>query len=220
MLKTRIRGIIFDLDGTLLNTLLDLTSAVNKTMEAYNYPTLTCDEVRARVGNGFRVLMEKCIPEKVSDEKLDEIVNTYANNYGSCYMDKTKPYEGIWLLIDTLLDEGIKIGVNSNKADKYTKDLIKKHFPRIEEKYVFGKREGFPTKPDPINNREIMENMGLCESQVLYVGDSLVDLETGRNTRLLTVLCSWGFVDKETLENASSDYLINSPEELLDIIYM
>lgn len=220
MKSTRIVGLIFDLDGTLLDTLYDLNTAVNMTMTSLGYPTLTYEEVKVRVGNGFKNLMERCIPEKVSDERLDEIVEIFKKNYSTCYMNETKPYEGMELLIETLLDEGFQIGVNSNKGDKYTKDLIKKHFPGIDENLVYGKREGFPTKPDPVNNREIMEKTRLTESQVLYIGDSLVDLETGRNTRLQTVLCSWGFVEREKLVQANPDYIIDNPAELLDIIFM
>lgn len=220
MKSTRIRGLIFDLDGTLLNTLYDLNTAVNETMTSLNYPTLSYDEVRVRIGNGFKVLMERCIPEKVSEERLDEITKLFVDNYSKVYLDKTVPYDGIALLLDTLNDEGIKIGINSNKGDKYTKDLIKKHFPFIDENLVYGKRDGYPTKPDPVNNREIMEKMRATESEVLYIGDSLVDLQTGKNSRLTTVLCSWGFVDKEKLKEANPDYLIDSPEELLDIIFM
>lgn len=220
MRSTRIAGLIFDLDGTLLDTLYDLQTAVNMTLTSLGYPTLSYDDVRVRVGKGFKNLMERSIPEKVSDEKLDEAVQIFKSNYSKCYMDKTKAYEGIELLIETLLDEGFQIGINSNKGDQYTKDLINKHFPGIDQNLVYGKREGYPIKPDPANNREIMEKMRLTESQVLYIGDSLVDLETGRNTRLQTVLCAWGFVDKEKLLEANPDYIIDNPAELLDIIFM
>ena len=211
-----IKGIIFDLDGTLLNTLGDLTSAVNKLMINNGYPTYSEDDVRIRIGKGFKNLISRCIPIEIEDCLLDKKVEEFKSYYFSNLIDKTKPYVGINELINELKKRDIKIGVNSNKGNEPTKELIK-YFFNLNDDYVLGKREGFNIKPDPANNNEIISKMNLNKDEILYVGDSSVDYLTGLNSNLKTVLVSWGFVDKKDLL-VYDVTIIDKPSELLSII--
>ncbi|MGN1405891.1 MAG: HAD family hydrolase [Erysipelotrichaceae bacterium] len=214
-----IKAIIFDLDGTVLDTLLDLKTAVNRVMNKLGYREQSYEEVRNKVGSGFRNLMFRCIgKEDVSEEELDKAENQMVIEYKDCYHDNTKPYEGINELLTYLKGKDIKIAINSNKKDDYTKKLIELNFPFIDPDLVLGKREGYKVKPDPANNSELMEKMKVNTDEVLYVGDSLVDIKTARNSNLKAISVSWGFVDKEKLIEAKPDYIIDKPYELIDII--
>lgn len=214
-----IKAVIFDLDGTVLDTLLDLKTAVNRVMNKFGYGEQSYEEVRNKVGSGFRNLMFRCIgKEDISDDELDRAENQMVIEYKDCYHDNTKPYEGIDELLSYLKDNNIQIAINSNKKDDYTKKLIELNFPFIDSKLVLGKREGYNVKPDPANNTELMEKMKVNKDEVLYVGDSLVDIKTARNSDLKAVSVSWGFVDKDRLIEAKPDYIIDRPAELIDII--
>ena len=213
-----IKGLIFDLDGTLLYTLPDLTKAINQTMDELHLKHQTMDDVRNKIGSGFKVLLSKCVPETYTDEEINKAVELYSHNYGLCYMEETKVYAGINELVNWCITNNLKLGVNSNKKDTYTKDLIKLHFPKIDQRYVYGKREGYPIKPNPSNNLEILKEMNLNNNEVLYIGDSGVDIKTGRNTNLKVIAVTWGYRDKELLEKENPDYLINKPKEIIKII--
>ena len=214
-----IKAIIFDLDGTVLNTLLDLKTAVNRVMNKLGYCEQSYEEVRNKVGSGFRNLMFRCIgKEDISEEELDTAEKQMVIEYKDCYHDNTRPYEVINELLSYLKNNDIKIAINSNKNDDYTKKLIEINFPFIDLNLVLGKREGYNVKPDPANNTELMEKMQVKPEEVLYVGDSLVDIQTARNSSLKAVSVSWGFVDKDRLVQAKPDYIIDKPDELIDII--
>ena len=121
-------------------------------------------------------------------------------------------------MLGKLRDMNILLAINSNKNDDYTKKLIEINFPYIDINLVLGKRPGLPVKPDPINNSELLQRMNVQKEEVLYVGDSLVDIQTAKNSNLKAISVSWGFVDKEKLESGKPDYLIDKPQELVDII--
>ena len=212
-----IKGVIFDLDGTTINTLNELYVSINQTLKEYGYPTKTLDEVRMGVGRGFRKLVEAVVPEKLDEEKLTEIGRSYQKAYTENYL-KSDVYPGMTDLLKELQERGIRLAVNSNKSDRFTKALIAKNYPDIRFTAVYGGREGFPMKPDPTVAKQIAEQMGLEIKEVLYVGDSDVDIQTGRNAGMKTAGCLWGFRDRETLANAGADHILEKPEDLLKLL--
>ena len=212
-----IKGVIFDLDGTTINTLNELYVSINQTLKEYGYPTKTLDEVRMGVGRGFRKLVEAVVPEKLDEEKLTEIGRSYQKAYTENYL-KSDVYPGMTDLLKELQERGIRLAVNSNKSDRFTKALIAKNYPDIRFTAVYGGREGVPMKPDPTVAKQIAEQIGLEMEEVLYVGDSDVDIQTGRNAGMKTAGCLWGFRDRETLANAGADHILEKPEDLLKLL--
>ncbi|MDO4198039.1 MAG: HAD-IA family hydrolase [Erysipelotrichaceae bacterium] len=213
-----IKGLIFDLDGTTLNTLLDMHECINMTMRDFGFPEKTYDEVRMGVGRGYRVLVQSCLPKGSNDELIDKATEVYKAYYAKYCNVKTVPYEGVKELLNKLQEKGIKMGVNSNKGDDLTKQLTIQNFPEIDFVDIIGSRKDIPNKPDPYSANEIMEKMGLNKDEVLYIGDSESDILTGHNAGLKVVGCAYGFRDAEVLVDNGADYLIETPLELLDII--
>ena len=181
------KGIIFDLDGTLLDTINDLTDSVNDVMKIYGWKEYDSEACKMMVGNGFRKLIQRALPEeKQKDEMfLDEAVDQFSKAYQKRYLNKTIPYEGILKLLGTLEEKGIKIAVNSNKRGDYTNALVNKYFSQFSWIAVYGEREreGIPKKPDPSAALEIANHMNLPAEEVLYIGDSKTDMETGQNAK-------------------------------------
>lgn len=212
------KGVIFDLDGTVLDTLTDITNSVNFLMNDYNLKSYTKEEIKQKVGRGFYNLIKDCLNPNESEDKINETLNIFINYYDKEYYKTTKPYDDIKELIDTLLNNNIKVGINSNKKDIYTNKLISINFPNIDLNYVLGKREDKPIKPNPINNIDILNRMGLNREEVLYVGDSLVDIETARNTNLIICAVSWGFRSKEELLQNKPDFIVDNPLDILKIV--
>lgn len=211
----RYKGIIFDLDGTLLDTIQDLTDSVNEVMEEMGYPLHSPEDYKKKVGNGFRKLVERSLPEDARDEKtVDRAVSAFVEAYDRRYMDKTAPYEGILDLLAVLCEKGIAVGVNSNKRSDYTNALIQKFFAHIPFVDVYGEREGIPKKPDPAGALELLKLMGLKKDEVLYIGDSDTDMLTGKNAGLDTVGVSWGFRGRKELEAYGGTYVVDRPDEI------
>jgi len=213
-----IKGLIFDLDGTTLNTLEDLSDAVNRTMLHFGFPQRSIDEVRQKVGKGSKKLMEDTVPEDTDPNRIPEILEYYISAYGENYADKTVPYEGIRDLLHSLQLKGIRLAINSNKPDHLTKGLIERNFPEIDFVAVYGSMQDMPHKPDPAGANAILEHMHLSKEEVLYVGDSETDMLTASNAGLKSIACLWGFRSKEVLEEAGADYIAEKPEDIWSMI--
>ena len=213
-----IKGLIFDLDGTLIDSIKDITTAVNLALNEYGFDEVSLDFVRKNTGKGFRILIQDSLPEVKDDKLIDEITELYTIKYSEHYKDETKAYKGIKETLKALQDKGIKLAVNSNKKDLYTKNLMKKIFPNINFISVYGEREGIKNKPDPTTANEIIEKMGLKKEEVLYVGDSEVDIKTSKNANLKSIGCKWGFRKEEVLIQEGATYIIDRPEEILKIV--
>ena len=215
------KGIIFDLDGTLLDTINDLTDSVNDVMKIYGWKEYDSKACKMMVGNGFRKLIQRALPEeKQKDEMfLDEAVDQFSKAYQKRYLNKTIPYEGILKLLGTLEEKGIKIAVNSNKRGDYTSALVNKYFSQFPWVAVYGEREreGIPKKPDPSAALEIANHMNLPAEEVLYIGDSKTDMETGTAAKMHTVGVLWGFRDREELESNGAEKVAEKPQDLLYI---
>ncbi len=207
---------IFDLDGTLLDTLDNITYFVNKAMRCFSLGTLGKEKVRQYVGNGARLLIERCLKTQNSDLPVLTVLNEYIKFYDSAPSYLVKPYDGIIPMLQTLKKSNIKIAVLSNKPDSSTKAILNEIFGKDFFYAAYGQREGVPKKPDPYAVLDICK--GFEKSECVFVGDTNVDIEAGKNAGLLSIGVSWGFRPCEELEASGADYIISHPTQLADII--
>lgn len=212
-----INTVIFDMDGTLLNTLEDLTDAVNVGLASKNYPARDLEEIRQFVGNGVQVLLEKAVPEDTPEADMKACLAVFKEYYAKHWQDKTKPYDGIRELLAALKERNIKTAVISNKYDEAVLQLCRDYFPGSFDS-ARGERSGIPRKPAPDGVYSILEELGTAKENAIYVGDSEVDMETAHNAGLTSVGVTWGFRERPLLEAKGADYIIDSPEELLEIL--
>jgi len=214
-----IRLIIFDLDGTLLDTVGDLAASTNYALKLCGFPMHETAEYRFFVGNGINKLFERALPEgEKTGENIFKIREHFLRYYGAHNAELTVPYPGISELLLQLQTAGIKLAVASNKYQEGTEDLVRHFFREIKFTAVFGQREGIPTKPDPRIVEDILALANIEKSDVLYVGDSGVDMQTAQHAAITAVGVCWGFRPRTELEAFSPAFIINNPEEILKII--
>lgn len=210
-------AVIFDLDGTLLNTLGDLRAATNHALEVRGLPPHSMEEIRQFIGNGIRLLICRAMPEGTPEAEIDAALDDFKAYYAAHIHDRTVPYEGIPQLLTALRKRGIKVAVLSNKIDSASQQLIEYFFPGKTD-VVFGEHVGVPRKPDPTSCRMVMQQLGVQPEQVLYVGDSGTDMQTAKNAGLYAVGVTWGFRSKEVLLEYGADILVHRPEQILQIL--
>ena len=214
---------IFDMDGTILNTIDDLADSLNVILERYSMPLHTVDQVRFMVGNGIPKLIERAIPDGLDNPKFDEILKEYIAYYEEHSAIKTRPYDGIVEAVRALRKAGIKIAVNTNKVEAAALDLVAKYFPDCFD-IVSGSRPGLPPKPAPDGVYEILKRAGIDgKSQgqkAVFIGDSDVDLQTGINAGLDVIGVDWGFRGKDFLleHGAREDNIVMKADELVEKI--
>lgn len=211
--------VIFDLDGTLLDTIEDLANSVNFALAQHNFATHPVEAYNFFIGNGVNKLLERALPEEhrnadmVSMLKVDFVKHYYAHAE-----EFTKPYPGITELITKLAADGYQLGVASNKIHPATVELVKRFFPGIDFTAVFGQREGYPVKPNPGILEEIIEMAGVEKTEVLYIGDSGVDAATAYNAKVPFVGVLWGFRPRKELEEVGATEFAETTEELYRMI--
>lgn len=211
--------IVFDLDGTLLNTIADLAEATNHALQVCGYPTHTTDEYAFFVGNGVDKLFERALPPmERNEENIRKIRSIFIPYYNVHNADLSRPYEGIVQMLETLQEKRFLLAVASNKYQEATRKLILHYFPHISFIRIFGQREGVPLKPDPAVILEIMRGVGVEHENMIYVGDSGVDMQTGHNAGVETIGVSWGFRPRAELEACRPSFIADSPEELIGYI--
>lgn len=207
--------VIFDLDGTLLNTIADLAAATNYALTQFGYPTHSTDAYRFFVGNGINKLFERALPEADrTPENVLRIRSKFVPYYNIHNADLSRPYPGIEDLLNLLQQHHIQIAVASNKYQEATAKLIGQYFPAIRFTAVFGQRENVPTKPDPQVVNEIIQLAGVSKEEVMYIGDSGVDMQTGLNAGVTTIGVCWGFRPKSELQEFHPDLLVEKPEDI------
>ena len=209
------RYAIFDLDGTLLDTLDDLTDSMNYMLGKHNFPLRTRNEVRNFVGNGVRKLVERAIPTeyKADDEFIDKFYNDFSLYYNSHSDVKTSPYPGTLDMLDKLLENGFDIAIVSNKIDSAVKSLSAKFFGgRIRS--AIGEKPSIRHKPEPEMVFMAMEEMGADKENSIYIGDSEVDIQTAKNAGIPCISVLWGFKDRNFLEDSGATTIVESMEEL------
>lgn len=211
--------ILFDLDGTLLNTLEDLTDSTNYALEQFHMPVRTIEEVRRFVGNGIAKLIERAVPDGTNSAVTEEVLACFKEHYTAHCADKTAPYPGVIDLLQELGREGYRMAIVSNKAHEAVCELEVQYFHGLTDG-VIGEQEaqGIRKKPAPDMVNRIMEQLGSSKGETLYVGDSEVDRATAENSGLDCLLVSWGFRERAVLETLSPAGIADSAEEVLDFI--
>lgn len=211
--------VIFDLDGTLLNTIADLGEAVNHALAKNGFPEHPIDAYTVMVGNGVRRLIERAIPSEArSDEVINRLLASFKEYYDEHLCDGTTPYPGIEPLLAELQQRGIAVAVASNKYESAVKKLISHFFPGIAFASVCGQIDGYPPKPDPSVVFRLLSEAPMPKADVLYVGDSAVDIETARRACVDSAAVTWGFRPMHELIAANPTHIATSAAELLTII--
>ena len=210
--------VIFDLDGTLLNTIDDLAAAGNFVCRKNGWPEHSVEQFKAMVGHGVKNLVTKFVPQAVqTPEVLEQALAQFSDYYGAHSMDLTAAYPGIGALLERLQKAGVRMAVYSNKDHLFTAELMDRFFPG-RFALVQGKKEGIPVKPDPTGIRMILETLGAEAEKTLFVGDSSVDIQTGHNAGLKSCGVTWGFRSEQSLMDAGADFLAHTAAELEAVI--
>ena len=210
---------IFDLDGTLINTIADLGACTNYALEKLGYPTHDIESYKFRVGNGINNLFRRSLPEgEKTDENVLRVRREFIPYYNAHNTDLSRPYPGMVELLEALQTEGILLAVASNKYQEATTKIIGELYPSIRFSAVLGQREGINIKPDPQIVFDILQATGVDKADVLYVGDSGVDMQTGLNAGVETCGVTWGFRPRTELEPFHPQHIVDSVEELRQII--
>ncbi|MBF1183884.1 MAG: HAD family hydrolase [[Eubacterium] sulci] len=204
---------IFDMDGTILSTLDDLANGVDYALSENGLPARSKQETRAALGRGVRFLIEQSVPAGLSDAEISKVEEDFLKYYKVHSMDNTRPYDGIVELIKEVRASGVKTAVVSNKIDSAVKELCANFFEGAFD-VAYGERIGIPRKPDPKPINAIIDEFGLSKNEVVYIGDSEVDLLTANNAKIDHIIVTWGFRDRAFLEQNGAKNLVESMEEL------
>lgn len=215
-MNEQIKLLILDLDGTLADTIESIREGVNLAMNKYGYRERSYTEVRDAIGNGARELIRLSLPEDTSKEVVDRVFADYHAAYGETYTHCTECYAGIPEALTTLKERGYTLAVLSNKQDVYVKELVKILLPKGLIAFAAGQTD-LPKKPDPTVPLMIADALGFAPEQTAFIGDSEVDVLTGKNAGMLTVGCSWGYRDRPVLVESRADFVLDRPEELTEI---
>jgi len=210
--------VIFDLDGTLIDSLADIADATNNTLATFGMPGHPVDAYRHLVGSGAQILLERAIPTNYGGPPPDRMIDTFKQLYRRHLNVKTRPYAGIDDVLRRLASHGIKLAILSNKPDEFVTICAVRFFPDIAFSAIYGLRDGGARKPDPRSALEIAALVGESPEQCAFVGDSSVDMATGRAAGMRCIGVSWGFREPAELVAAGADLVIDHPHELLDYV--
>lgn len=205
---------IFDMDGTILNTLEDLADTMNYCLKSYSMPERSLDEIKSFVGNGIRKLVERAVPEGTDAETVDEVLNIFNQYYKDHCAVKTRPYEGIEDVLKMLKDKGIRTAVVSNKADFAVKILCDMYFSGLID-YSVGDKEGIRRKPYPDSVLSVIKHFEANTNEAVYIGDSEVDFQTAQNAGIDVIMVSWGFREEDYLKSIGAERIVHRPDEIL-----
>lgn len=209
--------VIFDMDGTILDTLEDLKNCLNYALEKNGFPVRTPEEVRNFVGNGIRKLVERGVPKGAGPKQIDGVFSDFRAYYKLHCTEQTKPYEGITDLLRELRKRGVKTAVVSNKIDFAVQDLVRRYFDGLFDMAV-GDRAGMARKPEPDSVYAVLEGLCVGKKDCVYVGDSDVDIDTARNAGIDSIIVTWGFRDREFLKAHGASVFAGQPREVLTLL--
>lgn len=211
------KTLIFDLDGTLLNTLLDLASSVNYAMRECGFCERTTDEVRRFIGNGVEVLIRRAVPEGTSEEEYKKALDVFKTHYKQNSRNKTAPYDGICELLQKLKEDGYNLAIVSNKVDFAVKDLRDEFFNGLID-VAIGDSDATRTKPEPDMVYKAIEELGADIESCIYIGDTDVDIETAKNSGMDCISVSWGFRTRKELEEYGATMIADCAEDILKFV--
>ena len=209
--------VVFDLDGTLLDTLEDLTDSVNYALDKHGFATHKVENIRRFVGNGIRQLMELAVPGGLDNREFEETFQDFKEHYSANCNNKTKPYDNVLELLEELNHRGIKMAIVSNKVDSAVKELSQTYF----SKYIsvaIGEGPSVHRKPAPDAVLEALNQLGSTVEESVYIGDSEIDIETASNAGMTCISCLWGFRDEACLIENGATYIIDDPKNVLHLI--
>ncbi len=210
-------AVIFDLDGTLTDTLCDLKNSVNFALREFGFPERTLDEVRSFVGNGVRRLIYSSVPDNTDEETAENCLSVFKEYYKKHSLDETKPYEGIIPMLENLKKQGIKTAVVTNKMHEAAEEIVRIFFGDLID-ITLGQIDGVAQKPQPDGIYHVLEKLGISKEKAVYVGDSEVDCITAKNAGIPCIGVTWGFRDKSVLLDNGSDYIADSSEDIIKIM--
>lgn len=212
-----VKAVIFDLDGTLLNTFPDLVALTNAVLDEFGYPVRTPDEIRSFIGDGILTLMRRSMPAEATEEQCEAALAVWRARYLALNHDATVPYEGIAELVANLKTAGIKTGVLSNKFDAGTKRVIELKFPGMFDA-IHGESPDFPRKPNPEGLLKTIQELGAEPDQVMYVGDSGGDMKVAKAAGAFAIGVSWGYRTVDVLREAGADVIVSTAQEILELV--
>lgn len=208
---------IFDMDGTILNTIDDLAASLNYVLEKSGFPARTMDEVISFIGDGLRKLIERGVPEGTDSETVDKVLADFKEYYAVHCADKTAPYDGIIGLLENLRRNGCLTAVVSNKADDAVQELCRKYFDGLFD-YAVGERSGILRKPAPDSVNEVLEKLNVSRGNAVYIGDSDVDIKTAENAGMDSIIVEWGFRERDFLLKKGAKTIVSAAKEIEDIV--
>jgi phosphoglycolate phosphatase len=212
------KAVIFDLDGTLVNSIKDIADAMNVVLQKRNYPTYDYDTYKTFVGSGVKSLVVKALPQnKTNETEVNTCLSDMMQVYSACCTNKTAPYQGILKLLDTLHAKGLKLAILSNKEDGLTKKVATALLPKYIQP-VLGLKEEALKKPNPKVLLQLCETLNVKPNEAIYIGDTDVDILVAKNANTLAVGVSWGFRDPQELIAQGADYMLQTPEDLLELV--
>ena len=215
--EKKITTIVFDMDGTVLNTLDDLTVSMNYVLEKFGYPGHTVEEYRLFFGNGVKEALRLALPEDVPSEIIDDMLPIYKEHYDAHCLDKTRPYDGVVEVMKELKQKGYKLAIVSNKIDSAVKELNQRFFADAVG-IAIGEKPGVNRKPAPDMVEAALKELGSTKEEAVYVGDSEVDFMTAKNSKLPCISVLWGFRDKEYLIEQGAYCFAENPEDIISIL--
>ncbi|GHU87398.1 phosphoglycolate phosphatase [Bacteroidia bacterium] len=211
--------VIFDLDGTLVDSLVDIADAMNRTLIRFGFPTFDYESYKYFVGNGLKNLVYQCLPDnKKQETQVMECLKVMMEEYGKSYAEKTRLYDGIPELLDTLAKRNLKLAVLSNKADELTQKIGSDLLNKWRFDIILGANERFPRKPDPESALYISKELNVSPKNVLYLGDTNIDMKTANAAGMFAVGVTWGFRTREELLESGAKAIIDNPLELLTFL--
>lgn len=209
---------IFDLDGTLVNSVEDLANAVNHTLAEMHYPTHPLDAFYYFVGNGVKKLCERALPASASAEEAEQLLTQFYAYYATHCLDCTRPYDGMLSVLNQLKAKGMQLAVASNKPQPFVETIVKHFFGESQFDQILGSSDNRPRKPSPEIIIEIMSVCSIAPKQAIMIGDSNVDIETAKRAGIDSIGCTWGFRGKEELQKAGATYFAEKPSDLPEIL--